>query len=517
MRRVLIFDTTLRDGEQSPGASLSVEEKVEVAHQLARLGVDSIEAGFPIASPGDYEAVRRIAQEVAGPAIGGLARALDKDIVRAAEAVKPAKRPFIHTFIATSDIHMKYKLNKSRTEVLKMVRQAVGRAREFVEDVEFSAEDATRSGWDFLAEVFSTALEAGATRINVPDTVGYTTPGEFTDLIGFLRENVIGLERAILSVHCHNDLGLGVANSLAALKAGVDQVECTVNGIGERAGNAALEEIVMALRTRQDQYSCETGIQTEHIYRTSRLVSSLTGLAVQRNKAIVGENAFAHEAGIHQDGVLKQPLTYEIMTPESIGLHRSVLVLGKHSGRHAFADKLAELGYDVNQLDLEQAYESFIALSDKKKEVTDRDIEALVGSGIASIPESIQIEYLHVSSGNTTLPTATVRVRTAEKVKEEAACGDGPVDAAYRAIDRAVQAGVTLESYQLQGVTGGKDALGEVVVRICCGSDSYVGRGTSTDVIEASVRAYVQALNRAAYEGKLQIQGEPVADAAGGR
>lgn len=517
MRRVLIFDTTLRDGEQSPGASLSVEEKVEIAHQLARLGVDAIEAGFPVASPGDFEAVHRIAQEVAGPAIGGLARALDKDIVRAAEAVKPAQRPFIHTFIATSDIHMKYKLNKTRSEVIQMVDKAVRRAKEFVEDVEFSAEDATRSEWKFLAEVYEAALAAGATRINVPDTVGYITPSEFSDLIRFLKENVSGIDDAILSVHCHNDLGMAVANSLAAVQAGVDQVECTVNGIGERAGNAALEEIVMAIRTRQDQYQCETGIHTEQIYRTSRLVSSLTGLVVQRNKAVVGDNAFAHESGIHQDGILKQPLTYEIMTPESIGLHKSVLVLGKHSGRHAFRDKLVELGYDVTQIDLEQAYESFIALCDKKKEVTDRDIEALVGSGMVSIPESIHLEYLHVSSGNTTVPTATVRVRIKDEVREEAACGDGPVDAVYRAIDRAIRSSVSLESYQLQGVTGGKDALGEVVVRIGCDNSHYLGRGTSTDVIEASAKAYVQALNRAIYDGKLQINGKQAAEAVGGR
>ncbi|HHV53850.1 MAG TPA: 2-isopropylmalate synthase [Firmicutes bacterium] len=502
-RRVEIFDTTLRDGEQSPGVSLNVHEKLEIARQLARLGVDVIEAGFPVTSPGDFAAVQAIAREVHGPVIAALARALPGDVERAAEALRPARergkgQARIHTFIATSPIHMRYKLRKSPEEVIELAVAAVKLARQYVEDVEFSAEDATRSDPEFLARVFGAVIEAGATVLNVPDTVGYTTPAEFSRLIRFLRENVPGIERVKLSVHCHDDLGMAVANSLAGVEAGATQVECTINGLGERAGNAALEEIVMALRTRADFYGVETGIVTPEIYRTSRLVSALTGVMVQPNKAIVGENAFAHEAGIHQDGILKERTTYEIMTPESIGLKQSRLVLGKHSGRHAFRARLAELGYELGEQELQQAYERFIELADRKKNVSDRDLEALVaGAGSrATVPEEYSLEYLSVVSGTAGIATATVKLRRGDEVRTEAACGDGPVDAAYRAIDRITGVHVELDGYQLQAVTGGKDAAGEVVVRLKEDGHIFVGRGLSTDVIEASVRAYLHAFNK---------------------
>ncbi|MGI6037598.1 MAG: 2-isopropylmalate synthase [Limnochordia bacterium] len=500
MAKVLqVFDTTLRDGEQSPGISLNVEEKVEIAKQLARMKIDVIEAGFPIASPGDFAAVQAVAQEVKGPYIAALARAVDKDIERAAEAVKYAEKPFIHTFIATSDIHMRHKLRRKPEEVLAMAVEAVVHARSFVEKVEFSAEDATRSDWGFLAEVFSAVIEAGASIINIPDTVGYTTPEEFAALIAYLREHVVGVDKAIISVHCHNDLGLAVANSLSALRAGAQQVEGTINGLGERAGNAALEEVIMALRTRADQYDLTTNIDTEQIYRTSRLVSTLTGVGVQPNKAIVGDNAFAHESGIHQDGVLKEPTTYEIMTPESIGLSRSRLVLGKHSGRHAFKERLKELGYTLTEEESNRAFERFIVLADKKKTVSDRDIEAIIEQERVAVPEAFSLEYFHVTSGNTAIATATVRVRRGEVVLQEAACGRGPVDAVYCALNRATGLQLELMGYQLTAVTGGADALGEVTVRVKENGDIYVGRGTSTDVVEASARAFMHAINKLVY------------------
>jgi 2-isopropylmalate synthase len=505
MSRVYIFDTTLRDGEQTPGINLNVEEKLEIARQLARLQVDVIEAGFPVASPGDFAATQAIAAEIKGPVIAALARATVKDIEQAAAALRQAAKPLIHTFIATSPIHMTYKLRKKPQEVLRMAEEAVQCARTFVQEVEFSAEDATRSDWAFLAEVLSVAIEAGATRINVPDTVGYTTPGEYRKLVGYLKEEVRGIEHCHLSVHCHNDLGMAVANSLAALQAGANQVECTINGLGERAGNASLEEIVMALATRQDTYGLHTDIVTEQIYRTSRLVSALTGTPVQPNKAIVGENAFAHEAGIHQDGFLKARSTYEIMTPQSIGLHQSRLVLGKHSGRHAFRERLRELGYTLTDGDLERAFQRFIDLADKKKEISDRDLEALLKEELVTVPESFILDYLHVSSGNRTVPTATVRLVLGEKRMEEAACGSGPLDAIYRAIDRASGIAVQLSSYSLQAVTGGKDALGEVTVRITANGSSYTGRGVSTDIIEASAKAYVHALNKLVNDQELDM------------
>ncbi|NLK08001.1 MAG: 2-isopropylmalate synthase [Firmicutes bacterium] len=500
MSRIYIFDTTLRDGEQTPGVSLNVQEKLEIARQLARLNVDVIEAGFPVASPGDFAATAAIAEQIQGPKIAALARATAKDIETAAKALQQAKYPIIHTFVATSPIHMEYKLRKQPAEVLQMVEDAVKGARGFVDDVEFSAEDATRSDLVFLAEVVQTAVNAGATRINIPDTVGYTTPGEFRNLIHYLKNHVAGIDQVQLSVHCHNDLGMAVANSLAALEAGATQVECTINGLGERAGNASLEELVMALSTRQDYFAFRTGIVTEHISRTSRLVSALTGVPVQPNKAIVGANAFAHESGIHQDGFLKAPSTYEIMTPQSIGLHESRLVLGKHSGRHAFREKLKELGYNLTGTEMEQAFQRFIVLADKKKEVSDRDIDALLQEEIVAIPESLTLDYIHISSGNQTVPTATVRLTQGEIGTAEAACGSGPIDAVYKAIDRASGISAKLESYALQAVTGGKDALGEVTVRIRGNGSTFIGRGTSTDIIEASAKAYVHALNKLVYQ-----------------
>lgn len=505
MRRIRIFDTTLRDGEQSPGVALMTEEKLEIARQLARLQVDIIEAGFPITSPGDFAAVRRIAEEVRGPVIAALARASKGDIDRAWEAVAAAERPRIHTFIATSDVHMKYKLRKEPREVKEAAVAAVRYARSLCADVEFSAEDATRSKPEFLAEIFGAVAEAGATTMNVPDTVGYTTPQEFFQLISFLRERVPGV---IWSVHCHNDLGLAVANSLAAIEAGADQVECTVNGIGERAGNTALEELVMALATRRDRYGVSTGIVTPQIYRASRLVSTLTGMPVQPNKAIIGANAFAHESGIHQDGVLKERTTYEIMKAEDIGLPSNKLVLGKHSGRHAFRERLGELGFELSPEDTEKAFRRFKELADKKKEVSDADIRALVEDELSTVPETLTLDYLHVSSGNQAVPTATVKIRRQGELLQEAACGDGPVDAVYRAIERAAGARLTLLEYSLKAVTGGRDALGEVTVRLQGSTGTFVGRGVSTDVIEASAKAYVNALNKFFVSGP--VTAEPV-------
>lgn len=499
--RIIIFDTTLRDGEQSPGVSLSVGEKLEIARQLARLRVDVIEAGFPITSPGDFEAVRTVAREVRGPVIAGLARANQIDIDRAWEAVREAESARIHTFIATSPIHMQYKLRKTPDEVLESAVAAVRYARRYTSDVEFSAEDATRSDPAFLYRVFAAVIEAGATTINIPDTVGYTTPAEFAALITGIRENVPGAQKVVLSVHCHNDLGLAVANSLAAIQAGVRQVECTVNGIGERAGNTALEEVVMALNTRADAYGPRSGVATEQISRTSRLVSSLTGMAVQPNKAIVGANAFAHESGIHQDGVLKHRSTYEIMRPQDIGLATNRLVMGKHSGRHAFREKLAEMGYNPTDDELDRLFARFKELADRKKELSDRDIEALVDEGLHRIPEIWTLDSFQVSSGNRAIPTATVGLWREGMEYREAACGDGPVDAAYRAIDRATGLECRLAEYSIRAVTGGQDALGEVLVRLEHAGQSYRGRGVSTDIIEASVKAYLNAINKICYFG----------------
>ncbi len=500
-RRVFIFDTTLRDGEQSPGVSLNVREKLEIALQLAALNVDVIEAGFPIASPGDFAAVREIAREVRGPVIAGLARANREDIDRAWEALRQAERPRIHTFIATSDIHMKYKLKKTREEVLEQAVAAVKYAKQYTPDVEFSAEDASRSEFDFLCKVIEAAIEAGATVINIPDTVGYAIPFEFGEFITRIRERVKNIDKVILSVHCHNDLGLAVANSLAAVESGAQQVECAVNGLGERAGNAALEEIVMGLYTRRSYYDCETAIKYDEIYRTSKLVSSLTGIPVQPNKAIVGKNAFLHESGIHQDGVLKERQTYEIMNPQLIGLSQTNLVLGKHSGRHALRERLAELGYILKDDELERAFVRFKNLADRKKEITDLDLEAIVKNEIKIAPELYQLSYLHISSGTTVVPTATVGLKRNGGTLEDAACGDGPVDAAFKAVDKIVGIqNLSLTEYTLSAITGGKDALGEVVVRVDYQGRTFVGRGVSTDIIESSVKAYLNAINKVIHE-----------------
>jgi 2-isopropylmalate synthase len=521
---VLIFDTTLRDGEQSPGATLNVEEKLEIARQLSRLGVDICEAGFPIASPGDFEAVRRIAQEV-GPltegrksgqpmVIAGLARANQTDIERAYEAVKVAPRHRIHTFLATSDIHLKHKLKIDREECIQQVIEAVGYARSLCDDVEFSPEDAGRSDPEFLTVVLGEAIKAGATTLNIPDTVGYTTPEEFGWLIRYLIENTPGADRAIWSVHCHDDLGLATANSLAGVRSGARQVEVTINGIGERAGNTSLEEIVMALHTRSQVFSLRTEIDTTQITRTSRMVSAYTGMVVQPNKAVVGANAFAHEAGIHQDGMLKSHLTYEIMRPETVGLSSSRLVLGKHSGRHAFRVRLQEMGYgDLSDDEINLAFERFKRLADKKKIVADADIEAIIADEIYQPPEIWRLNHIQVSCGDHSIPTASVSLTGPDgQVHQDAALGSGPVDSVYQAINRIVGVANTLTEFSVKAVTEGIDAVGEVTIRIQPdngGSDqpfnpqtgyaytrTFSGHGASTDIIVASARAYLSALNK---------------------
>ena len=501
MSKIFIFDTTLRDGEQSPGVSLNLQEKLAIAQQLAKLGVDVIEAGFPIASPGDFEGVKAIAQNVQGPTIAALARANQSDIDRAWEALKYSDKPRIHTFIATSDIHLKHKLRKTREEVLVKAVEAVQYAKSYTADVEFSAEDAFRSDLDYLCQVFTAVIEAGATVINVPDTVGYATPWEFGQFIAAIRQKVPNIDQVILSVHCHNDLGLAVGNSLAAVRNGAQQVECTINGIGERAGNSALEEIVMALYTRQNFFDCETGINTREIYRTSKLVRNLTGMQVQPNKAVVGKNAFAHESGIHQDGVLKERTTYEIMNPELIGLVQDNIVLGKHSGRHAFKVRLEQLGYNLQEQDLNKAFERFKLLADKKKEISDKDLEALVEDEMQRVPEKFKLEYLHISSGTRVMPTATVGVRINDQLVEEAACGEGgPIDASFRALDKATGLKPNLANFALNAITGGRDAQGEVTVKLEYQDNIFIGRGVSTDIMEAGAKAYVNALNKLVYE-----------------
>lgn len=496
MKRIKIFDTTLRDGEQTPGVNLNVHEKLQIARQLAKLGVDVIEAGFAIASPGDFEAVKAISENIKGVTIASLCRAVEKDIDRAYEAVKMAENPRIHTFIATSDIHMKYKLKMSEEQVLERVRAMVSYAKKYCSDIEFSAEDATRSRPEFLYRVFEEAIKNGATVINVPDTVGYSTVEEFGNLVRGVMENVRGIEKADVSVHCHNDLGLAVANTLCAIKNGATQIECTINGLGERAGNAALEEIIMGLDTRRDYYDFCHNIDTTQIFRTSKLVSSLTGVLVQPNKAIVGANAFAHESGIHQHGVLSEKSTYEIMKPESVGLPKNRMVLGKHSGRHAFEQRLKELGYTLTQEEISSAFEKFKILSDKKKVVLDEDIEALVKEKVSEIPEIYELDSFQITSGNKLVSTAMVSLKRGDDIVSEAATGDGPVDAAFNAIERIVGFGMTLEDYSLRAVTEGKDALGEVSVRVSKDGRNFIGRGISTDIIEASVKAYLNAVNR---------------------
>ena len=496
-RKIIIFDTTLRDGEQSPGFSMNPREKLEMARQLARLGVDVIEAGFPISSEDDFEAVKLVAQNLkGGPTIAGLCRAKDIDIDRGWEALKSAEQPRIHTFIATSDIHIRHKLKSTREEVLEAAVRAVKRARNYCDDVEFSAEDAHRSDQDYLCQVVEEAIKAGATTINIPDTVGYGTPWDFGERIQDLMNRVPNIDKVVVSCHCHNDLGLAVANSLAAVEAGARQVECTINGIGERAGNASLEEIVMALKTRKNFFDCETGIRTEEIYRTSKLLQMITGVAVQPNKAIVGANAFAHEAGIHQHGVLSHKLTYEIMTPESVGVPQSRLVLGKHSGRHGFKKRLEELGIQLSEDDLNKAFIRFKALADKKKEIFDEDLLAIVEEELETIAETYTLDHLQFTSGTNLVPMATIRLRKQDEIFQESGWGDGPVDAAYKAIDLVTRVPMKLKDYVVRATTAGKDALGEVVVTVEVDGRTVTGHGTSTDVIEASVRAYLNAVNK---------------------
>jgi 2-isopropylmalate synthase len=523
--RIIIFDTTLRDGEQCPGATLNVDEKLSIARQLARLGVDVIEAGFAYASPGDFEAVQKIAKTVGtedGPVICSLARAIKADIEAAAEALKPAAKGRIHTFISTSDIHLEYQLRKSRAEVLAIAEEMVAYAKSFMDDVEFSPMDAARSDPEFLYQVLERTIAAGAKTVNIPDTVGYMTPSEFGDLIRGIKENVPNIDQAIISVHGHNDLGLAVANFLEAVKNGARQLECTINGIGERAGNASLEELVMALHVRRQYYNPFLGrsedseepltnIDTRQIYKTSRLVSNLTGMLVQPNKAIVGANAFAHESGIHQDGVLKNKLTYEIMDAQSIGLTDNQIVLGKHSGRHAFSARLKELGFELTDSELNKAFLKFKELADKKKEITDWDLEAIANDETQQAPEIFRLELVQVSCGSNSQPTATVTLRTpAGEELTDAAIGTGPVDAVYKAINRVVNVPNQLIEFSVQSVTAGIDAIGEVTIRLKHGERVFSGHAANTDIIVASAQAYLNALNRLYSALQAQEGREPV-------
>lgn len=501
--QVFIFDTTLRDGEQSPGCRMNAKEKLEVAHQLSRLGVDIIEAGFPVSSPGDFDAVRQIAQNVGNgkrgshiPQICGLSRAVKADIDACWNAVQPAKWPRIHTFIATSDIHIQYKLKMTRQQVLERAVEMVRYARKYTENVEFSPEDAVRSDFDYLCQVVTAVIDAGASTVNVPDTVGYSIPFEFGQLIKKLFEKVSNIHKTVISVHCHNDLGLAVSNSLAALLNGARQVECTINGLGERAGNASMEEVVMAIKIRKDLFHVTTGIRTKEIYRSSRLVSQITGMAVQANKAIVGANAFAHSSGIHQDGVLKYRTTYEIMSPEDVGMEESALLLTARSGRNGLNNCLKRLGFHLDPKELDAFFERFKILADKKKYVFDDDLIALLTEGKDEARETFVLAYLNTSSGTGTIPTATIRLKKGDKIFQEAACGDGPVDATYKAIDKITNLKPKLEDYSLRAISSGKDALGEVTVRLDEKGFKILGRGTSTDIIEASAKAYLTAVNR---------------------
>jgi len=505
MDRVIIFDTTLRDGEQAAGGMLNVQEKLEIARQLDRLGVDVIEAGFPASSPGDFEAVKLIAQEVHESTICALAHANAEAIDSAWEAVKEAKRPRIHVFLSASDIHLSYQLKKSREEILGLAKEMVARAKSYMEDVEFSPMDASRTDPSFLHTVVEAVIEAGATTVNIPDTVGYAVPEEFANLIRGIVKKVPNIEKAVISVHCHNDLGLAVANSLAAMRAGARQVECTVNGIGERAGNASLEEIVMAIKTRGDRFRFSTQVDTTQIYKTSRLVSELTGFVVQPNKAIVGANAFRHQSGIHQDGVIKRAITYEIMDPREVGIPASTLVLGKLSGRRAFKERLAELGYALGEEDLGRAFVAFKEIADKKKEVTDRDLETIVAQEMHAISETFHLDHVEVSCGNNSIPTATVRLIGRDgQVYVDTAFGTGPIDAVYKAIRTIVAEPNELIEFSVNSITEGIDAVGEVLVRIDSDGVMYTGRGADTDIIVASAKAYMNALNRllAAKKGK---------------
>ena len=508
--RILIFDTTLRDGEQSPGCSMNLAEKLTLARQLEKLGVDVVEAGFPIASEGDFESVRAVAQELRETTVAGLARTGHDDVERAARALEGAARPRIHTFIATSDIHLAHKLRMSREQVLTEVDRAVRHARQYCDDVEFSAEDATRSDWDYLVQVFGVALAAGAATLNVPDTVGYTTPDEYAALIRHLRERVAGIERAVLSLHCHDDLGLAVANSLAAIRAGARQVECTVNGIGERAGNTAMEEVVMALKTRRELFGgLDTRVRTAEIYPTSRLLSAIIGVPVQPNKAVVGDNAFAHEAGIHQDGVLKAAITYEIMTPQSIGRPSNDIVLGKHSGRHAFGERLRELGFAVEGEEFQRAFRRFKDLADKKKTIYNEDLEAIVADSMIQSDVRFELGNLSVVSGTFPTPTATVELRVEGVSRKTTATGNGPVDAIFLAIAELSETKSELLRYQVNAITGGMDAQGEVAVTLQEAGRKVIGHGADNDILVASAKAYLHALNKLEWHKRRHATSEP--------
>ena len=495
--RVMIFDTTLRDGEQAPGCSMTLREKLRVATALRDLKVDVIEAGFAAASPGDFDSVTAIANEIEGPIICSLARCHPNDIEKAAKAVAAAKRKRVHVFVATSEIHRTYKLEMAKDEIIKRAADAVRMAREVCDDVEFSPEDASRTEPAYLAEVVAAVIEAGARTVNIPDTVGYTVPGEFAELFAYLKAHVPGVDQAVLSVHCHDDLGMAVANSLAAVAAGARQIECTINGIGERAGTCSLEEIVMALKTRAEYFGIDTAIDTQKLYPTSRLVAQITGMHVPRNKAIVGENAFAHEAGIHQHGMLKHASTYEIMRPEDVGLSKSNLVLGKHSGRHAFRERVEQLGFTPNDAELNRAFDEFKKLADRKKELFDADIEAIIMSTEGGQPGPWSMEELHISAGTAALATGSVRLNHEDGHSvDEAAVGDGPVEASFKAIERATGIATELKNFEVRSVTMGDDAQGEVTVTLEYNGRSYRGNGISTDIVEAGARAYLEVINR---------------------
>jgi 2-isopropylmalate synthase len=495
--KVIVFDTTLRDGEQAAGAALNKQEKLEIARQLEQLGVDVIEAGFPASSPGDFAAVSLIAKEIKNTTVCALARCHPKDIDSAWEAIKNAAKPRIHTFISSSDIHMVHQLKKSREHVIQTVKEMVGHAASYTEDIEFSPMDASRSDIAFVYQMLEVAIDAGAKTVNIPDTVGYAIPDEFGKLIEGIKQNVSNIDKAVISVHCHDDLGLSVANSLEAIKKGARQIECTVNGIGERAGNASLEEVVMALKTRSDLFGLTTGVDTTQIYKTSRMVSERTGFLVQPNKAIVGANAFRHQSGIHQDGVLKMPKTYEIMDPRDVGIPASSLVMGKSSGRHAFRERLAELGYTLSEDDFDRAFASFKELADKKKDVTDRDIESIIAEDKRTLTEVYHLERIQVTCGDRGIPTAAVKlINPNGEEQADAALGTGPVDAVYQAINRIVKVPNNLTEFTVKSVTEGIDAIGEVMIRIESEGVTYTGRGADTDIIVACAKAYINALNR---------------------
>ncbi len=502
MRNIKIFDTTLRDGEQSPGASMNVDEKVQVAKQLARLGVDIIEAGFAIASPGDFEAINRIANEVEGPVICSLARAKEGDIKRAWDAIKDAPKHRIHTFHSTSDIHLKHQFRISQKEALKRSVNMVKYARSLAEDVEFSPMDATRTDIGYLCDVVEAVIAAGATTVNIPDTVGYIIPEEFGKMIKAITKRVKNIKKAVIAVHCHNDLGLAASNSLSAVLNGAGQIECTINGIGERAGNCSMEEVVMALRTRKDVYKADTNINTEEIMRSSKLVTKITGMSVQPNKAIVGANAFSHESGIHQDGLLKDKSTYEIITPETIGLHKTKFVLGKHSGRHAFRTRLAELGFTFEDDELNSMFKRFKVIADRKKEIYDDDLEALISDEVTKVPEVYSLVDMKFSAGINETPKAMIKLKVKGKTKQKTVNGDGPVDAIYKAITAITKTKSKLLKYEVKSITGGTDALGEVMVTLEEKGKSMSGHGADTDIITASAKAYINVLNKLAARKK---------------